>query len=747
MKKLCTLWLTLIPWLTYGQSSSAPFGFQYSQQPTVSVDGRALLNPWAGGLNAMQFATLRLNDDARDDLLVYDRTSRKVSTFVAVDNPTGTGIAWQYAPTYETMLPPLSGWVVAVDYDGDGKKDLFSLINGNVRVYHNDSQGGKVAFSVAVDPLMTQGFAGRQILYVSPADSPAILDYDDDGDIDILTFDPTGNLIAYQQNMSVERTGKKDGLDFKRPDCFYWGHFLKEFCNDFVFNINCDGTTGQSVPLRPKTGAARPMHSGNTLAVLDTDGDGKKDLLFGSVSCPGVARLVNVATNDSSARFTRFDTLFPAKNPVLFPAFAGVYLEDADGDGVRDLLASTFTDVNENDAYDFRASGWFYRNAGTNAKPDFQLKQKDFLQSDMLDLGENAVPALADLDGDGDMDLLVGYAGVQTGKGYRSGIWQFENKGTLQNPAFSLVTTDYLGMAQSLTLTNTMPTFADVDGNGSTDLIVTGTGTSSLEIRLFLNAAAKGAPVQYTLTTAVRWPNPDLMQLGERLTVTDLDRDGKADVLLGKNNGLIHYFRNTGTATNPVFQLQNQNFGNLPTTYTYSGAYSLVLADLNGDQQNEFVMASGDGRIKLYQFPDQLTGSLTLLDSLPALGLPGSKLAASMADLDGDGLPDLMLGTGAGGLRYLKNVSQKKLVTGLPTETTGPWAFPNPTDRYLIVRAPHDGQVDMLSLSGQTVLAGQAVKANTEQTLDLGSLAEGTYLLRLTAPGKTAQVEKIVIWK
>jgi hypothetical protein len=172
-----------------------------------------------------------------------------------------------------------------------------------------------------------------------------------------------------------------------------------------------------------------------------------------------------------------------------------------------------------------------------------------------------------------------------------------------------------------------------------------------------------------------------------------------------------------------------------------------VLTDLNGDQQNEFVMASGDGRVKLYQFPDQLTGSLTLLDSLPALGLPGSKLAASAADMDGDGLPDLMLGTGAGGVRYLKNVSQKKLVTGLPTETTGPWAFPNPTDRYLIVRAPHDGQVEMLSLSGQSVLSGQVVKAATEQTLDLGSLAEGTYLLRLTAPGKTTQVEKIVIWK
>ncbi|GAB3563735.1 hypothetical protein GCM10027578_07970 [Spirosoma luteolum] len=749
MKKLCTLWLSLIPWVGYGQTGVSSFGFQYDQRPTVSVGGQPLLNPWAGGLNAMQYASLRLNADERPDLLVYDRTTRKASTFVAIDNPTGTGIAWQYAPEYEKLLPPLAGWVFAVDYDADGRNDLFTLVDGNVGVYHNDSQGNSPAFSLTTRSLMTQGFSGRQPVYVSPADLPAILDFDDDGDIDLLTFDPTGNLIAYQQNMSVERTGRKGGLDFKRPDCYYWGGFLKEFCNDFTFNINCDGSVGQSAtPRKRPTGAARPLHSGNTLTILDTDGDGRKDMLFGAVSCPGVARLRNVATNDSAARFTSFDTLYPARNPILFPAFAGTSLVDADGDGVRDLMASPFVDQNDNNAYNFRASGLFYKNIGTNQKPDFQYRQADFLQSDMIDLGENAAPALADLDGDGDADLLVGYGGAINGKTYRAGLWQFENKGTLQNPAFSLVSTDYLGLGQAQTLVNVVPSFADLDGNGSLDLLVTAASAGgAVEIRVFLNGGVRGAPAQYNAAAPLRWPTPDLMQLGERLTVTDVDRDGKPDVLIGKNDGTIHYFRNTGTGASPVFVLQSQNFGNLPPDQTYSRARSLALADLNGDQKTELVTAASNGQVRIYSFPDQPNQPLALLDTLAGLTLPGTLLVGTLADLDGDQLPDLLLGSRAGGLRYLRNTSTRVVVTAVPETYSGPWTFPNPTDRYLTVRAPYDGQVELISLSGQVLQPAQAVKADTEQTLDLEGLADGTYLLRLRAPGRGPLVEKVVLWK
>ena len=755
MKKFFLLFL--FPLFARAQSNGA-FSFRYDQTPGVVVAGKPLRNPWAGGLNATQYATTRLNDDNRDDLVVFDRVTRKLNTFVAVDNPAGAGVVWQYAPEYEQAFPAISSWLFLVDYDGDGKNDLFTDGPGSVRLFRNESVGGRVIFRLVADPLMTEGFTSKLPLYAGGVDIPAITDFDDDGDIDILTFDLTGDQVSYNQNMSVERTGKRDGLDFKRTSGLCWGGFQKNYCNDFSFGLNCGGALPNSgrvaapvvdvkPPLVGTNPNARPMHSGNTLTVVDTDGDGNKDLLFGFVTCENIARIRGAGPNTNDARFTGFDSLFPASKPILFPAFPAVFWEDVDGDGQRDLIASPNVSFNDNNAFDFRASGWFYKNMGTNRTPNFQFVQTDFLQSDMLDLGENAAPALADLDGDGDVDMLVGFAGGATAAGYRAGLWQFENRGTTQNPAFVLVTTDYLNIGQSLNLTNVMPQLTDLDGNGSIDLVLTGTGTRAVEMRAFVNTSPKGAAVRFELSRAVTWTIPNTIQIGERPNVVDVDRDGLPDLLVGKNNGTISYFKNAGTVTTPEFQLRNQQYGGFVADIFQDRARSLAVADLNGSQKRELVSTSTNGKVMIYAMPDQPDQPLTLLDSLPALGLPGTGLVAALADLDGDQLPDLMLGSRGGGLRYLKNTSQKIVITAIEPEPTGPWAFPNPTDRYLTIRAPHNGQVELISLSGQTVLPAQSVRSGLETQVDVGQFPDGTYLLRLTATDHPTLVQKVVVWK
>lgn len=735
MKKVISVILSLLPLLNFAQSLS----FRYDQKPAVTSNGQRLLNPWAGGLNSCQFSTMRLNDDDREDLVVFDRTSSKISTFI------WTTTGWQYDPSYETAFPATLNWMLLVDFDGDGKKDLFSHSLSGVRVLRNTSSGGKVSWQTAADPLMTEGLAGRQPLYVSPTDIPVITDMDDDGDIDIISFDPGGDYTVLQQNISRDQ-GSSAGLTFKRIG-FCWGNFIKEHCSDFTFGQNCQTGGGRvGNPLQGQ-GAARPAHTGNTITMFDVNGDGKKDLLFGHVSCPNISVIRNGGPNTAAANFTAFDASFPAKDPVNFAVFPASFLEDVDGDGKKDLLVSPNTYANEGTLMNFQSSNWFYRNVGTNQSPDFQLVKKNFLQSDMIDLGENAAPALADLDGDGDMDMLVGNSGIRGDQGFRASISYFENKGTTRDPDFYLITTDYLNLAKTLLVTDLVPRFADIDGNGSLDLILTANSFKGLELRILFNQAGKGSAVKYDLANAKLLATPSQMGSGDVPTFVDVDRDGKTDMLVGRFTGNIAYYRNTGTGTDPVFQLQAEEFGGTKLNLM-TRTPSMAVIDLNGDQRPELITGTKNGQLRLYQFPEQPTQSLVLVDSLPALGMPGGALMVAAADLDGDQLPDLVVGTQGGGLRYLKNTSEKVVITGTDNEEpTLTWAYPNPTDRYITIRPPHDGQVDVISLTGQPLLPSIPVRALNEATLDLGQLGEGTYIIRLSADNKPPRIQKVVVWK
>lgn len=734
MKNLLLIITSLLPLLATAQT----FSFRYDLRPSVSVNNRILPNAWAGGLTAGQFSTMELNGDGRADLVVFDRGSNKVNTFLA----TGAGGAdnWQYAPDYERRFPVMTNWMLLADYDNDGRKDLFTFFPGGVLVHQNTTpkSSSAVSFSLIASPLQQNGFNGRIPLYVAPTDIPAITDLDDDGDLDILAADVGGSRVLYYQNTSFDKTGKP-GLDFGRVgDC--WGGFLPgDGCTDFSFGVDCHVSGG-----RVAAPNLRPMHSGNTLTIIDVTGDGRKDLLYGHISCTDLAVLKNTGPNNASATFSSLEPAFPAPNPIDITIFPAAFLEDADGDGVRDLLVAPNESGLDARTSDLRANHWLYRNTGTNQKPVFDLVRKDFLQHQMLDLGQNAAPALGDLDGDGDADLLIGYRGVSDGTAFRGSLWHFRNIGTANDPNFDLVTTDYLNLSKS-GLTDLVPQLVDADGNGSTDLLLTGNSATAAEIRVFLNSAGKGGAVQFP-ATAQKLPVPDRFSFGELPTIYDVDSDGKPDMLVGKALGNVEYHRNIGTAINPMYQLQNQAFGGLKLN-TLSRMASVLVVDFNGDKKPELLTARNDGSLRLYQFSAKPDGLAILLDSLPGLGLPGASLIATTADLSGDGLPDVIFGTSAGGLRYALNTSEKVVITATTDEPVTPWTFPNPTERYLTIRPPADGLAEVISLAGQVVLPGQWVRAGNDVGFDLGALPDGVYFVRITAEGFGPMTQKVVVWK
>jgi hypothetical protein len=52
-----------------------------------------------------------------------------------------------------------------------------------------------------------------------------------------------------------------------------------------------------------------------------------------------------------------------------------------------------------------------------------------------------------------------------------------------------------------------------------------------------------------------------------------------------------------------------------------------------------------------------------------------------------------------------------------------------------------------MSLSGQILLSPQTVRIKTEAVIDLGSLPDGTYLLRLSTDKRSALVQKVIVLK
>lgn len=733
-------WFLLL-FLLFGIGASAQeFGFRFFPTDVpVRLNDRVLANAWAGGLNSAQFWKIDLNANGIEDLVVFDRTNQKISTFIT------EGKNYRYAPRYEQLFPSdIQNWLQLVDYDLDGKKDLFTFTPQGIRLFRNISTNGSPQWQLVADPLYSVGFSGKINLYVASTDIPAIVDVDNDGDIDVLTFDFTGNYVEYHKNFSVEE--KKPTEFIFRKQGFCWGNFFKEHCKDFRFDIDCQ--TGQIVSPTPSN--ARVAHAGNSLLLADITGDNKNDVLFGHITCLNLAMLPNTGTmKDATFNSALYD--YPAKDPINFSVFPAVYFDDFDNDGQKDLLASPNVYTNEGNLVNFEQSAWLYRNAGTPTAPNYVQGQKDFLQNTMLDVGENASPAFADIDGDGDQDLLVGIGGKQTDtKGYRGSIWQFKNVGSTSVPSFELQTNDFLGIAATEQLFDLTPFFADFDGDGVRDLGLISNSFKGFEARFVPNKAKRNEAMQLDWKNATVVPFPEDTRYGDNPLFYDLDADGDLDLLVGKTFGNIVFYRNNGSSQKPNFQLETEEFGGIKGD-EYVRNISLQIADLNGDYQPELIVADGEGYLKIFtgletpNVPMKPFSNLLFDEATQQFAnlKIGGRLQLAFTDLNNDKLPDLAVGTNTGGIRLLLNSSLPKIP---PKGSEALQVFPNPANQTLFVVSSADSDLTLYSVLGHQI-AQKAVEANQRSSFDVSGLSDGLYLIKSLALDGTSQVIKVWVRK
>ncbi len=176
-----------------------------------------------------------------------------------------------------------------------------------------------------------------------------------------------------------------------------------------------------------------------------------------------------------------------------------------------------------------------------SAKDRFELRTKRFL--DGLDLGNDTVPAFVDLDADGDLDLVVGNK-IDPAAGDSGRLTFFTNEGTRTAPRFRW--TSSLPMADAYHLA---PAFGDLDGDGDQDLLL---GTWNKDV-LFYRNQGTAREARWVLDEAASIKPPRVSQATPVLGDIDGDRD--LDLFIGQANGAVVFYRNDGTPKAPRFVL------------------------------------------------------------------------------------------------------------------------------------------------------------------------------------------------
>lgn len=213
----------------------------------------------------------------------------------------------------------------------------------------------------------------------------------------------------------------------------------------------------------------------------------------------------------------------------------------------------------------------------------------------------------------------------------------------------------------------------------------------------------------------------------------DLNDDGLLDLVLGKKNGHVAYYRNIGTSTMPSFELVNDTLGGIDVSLTTPNGYAAPHFFRNNGETVCF-LGSIDGRINYYS---NIDGNLSpgssfslVTDNLAMIDVDKYS-SCWVNDIDNDGNYNLFVGQDLGGLLHFEHDASSSVSLEVLLSNLNVAVYPNPASNIItIVTNDIKGRAfSLLDVNGKQVMNG--ILNGNKTTIVIESLNQGIYVLHL----------------
>lgn len=285
---------------------------------------------------------------------------------------------------------------------------------------------------------------------------------------------------------------------------------------------------------------------------------------------------------------------------------------------------------------------------------------------------------LIDTDGDNDKDLILG--DIQTDH-LLFGL----NVGNAQSATIDTdqITLDFPNATDPASMQYLVSGFEiDADHNGTRDLVLSvnnriDSSCNTGHLWLYNNSQTSGA--DYTLQTKTFLVG-DMLDLGSGAVPVQMDvnGDGRQDLLIAMDyertptageRSRLYYFRHSGSINAPQFTLEDDDFADW-SIFGFQGAYP-ALGDMDDDGDLDMIIGVADGRLHYFRNDPQggLANFTPVEFNYQSINTIGSNAAPELADLNGDGMLDLVVGERTGILSYFENTGSAAAASFASTPT------------------------------------------------------------------------------